>query len=121
MFCFEYSFCSFIGILQSSSDSYFRYLPGENFNTFHDPFFTPMFRPSFDNVDLEDQARAVCGSDEFCLFDIAATKNINIGMATMQGGEAFNDIEEMAIPSKYRYTFYLEIQCTCIFNFYSCL
>ncbi len=75
-------------------------MPGQSFSAFYDPLFVPMFEPSFDNIELEEQARNVCGDDEFCLFDIAATKNVDIGMATMQGGEEFNEILEMAIPSK---------------------
>ncbi len=90
-----------IGILRSQNESYFTYMPGQSFSAFSDPSFVPMFQPSFDNIELEEQARNVCGDDESCLFDIAATKNVDIGMATMQGGEQFNEILEMATPSKW--------------------
>ena len=42
----------------------------------------------------------ICGDDQFCLFDIAATKKIEIGMATMNEGQAFDDIVEKSLPSE---------------------
>lgn len=59
-----------------------------------------MFEPTFDDPDLEMEARDACGDDEFCLFDIAATKRVEIGTATMQGGEDFDRIMEMSVPGK---------------------
>jgi hypothetical protein len=59
-----------------------------------------MFQPVFDDPVLEQEARDACGEDEFCLFDIAATKRVEIGMATMQGGESFDRIVEMSAPSE---------------------
>ena len=47
------------------------------------------------------EAREACGEDEFCLFDVAATKNVEIGMATMQGGENFDRFMEMSVPSEF--------------------
>ncbi len=44
-------------------------------------------------------AREICKGDSFCLFDIAATGRIEIGMATMQGVKMVNTIEEMTKPS----------------------
>lgn len=58
-----------------------------------------MFQPTFDDPILEEEAKSVCGDDEFCLFDVAATKRVEIGIATMQGGENFDRIVEMSIPS----------------------
>lgn len=59
-----------------------------------------MFKPTFTNSTLEKEAKEVCGDDEYCLFDIAATKKVEIGMATMEGGENFDMIVEMSVPSK---------------------
>ena len=42
----------------------------------------------------------MCGDDENCLFDVAATNRVDIGMATLEGLENFNEIVEMAIPSR---------------------
>lgn len=59
-----------------------------------------MFQPVFDDPALAEEAKVTCGNDQFCLFDVAATKRVDIGMATMQGGENFDRIVEMSIPSK---------------------
>ena len=70
------------------------------FSSFYDVSFTPLFKPTFTNSTLEKEAKEVCGDDEYCLFDIAATKKVEIGMATMKGGENFDMIVEMSVPSK---------------------
>ncbi len=93
-----YSFLNFPGILKSASESLFTYNAGESFIFFYDPNFNPVFKPTFRNTDLEDKAREVCGNDEYCLFDIAATNNVEIGMATMRGVESFDEMVEMAVP-----------------------
>ena len=59
-----------------------------------------MFDSTFDDPVLEEKAKEICGDDEFCLFDVAATKKVEIGMATMEGGQAFDEIVEMSIPSE---------------------
>ncbi len=59
-----------------------------------------MFKPEFNDSVLEEAAKAICKGDTFCLFDIAATKNMDIGMATMMGGENFDAIVSMSEPSK---------------------
>ncbi len=79
----------------------FKYDLGENWSHFYSPNFSPMFEPIFSDPVLEEEARSVCGDDEFCLFDIAATKRVEIGMSTMEGGQAFDLIVEMAIPSEF--------------------
>ena len=43
----------------------------------------------------------MCGDDKNCLFDVAATGRVDIGVATLEGSENFNEIVEMAIPSKF--------------------
>ena len=37
----------------------------------------------FDDPALEAQARTVCGDDKACLFDVAATGNLEIGRSTL--------------------------------------
>ena len=59
-----------------------------------------MFEAEFNNTQLEEEAKEVCGDDKFCLFDIAATKRVEVGAATMVDGEMFDTIVEMAVPSK---------------------
>lgn len=93
-----------VGILSSASESYFSYNPGESFSSFYDPSFIPMFEPTFEDSTLEKEAKEVCGDDEYCLFDIAATKKVEIGMATMEGGQNFEAIVEMSVPSTFKST-----------------
>ncbi|XP_064398468.1 sushi domain-containing protein 2-like isoform X2 [Halichondria panicea] len=85
-------------ILKSASESLFTYNAGESFILSYDPNFNPVFETTFKNADLEDKAREVCGNDEYCLFDIATTNNVKIGMATMRGVESFDEMVEMAVP-----------------------
>lgn len=93
-------FFYFIGIIDDEADSLFTYAPGTRWSDFYHPNFSPMFQPVFDDPLLEEEAKITCGDDEFCLFDIAATKRVDIGAATMQGGEEFDRIVEMSIPSE---------------------
>ena len=72
----------------------------ESFEAFRDPTFTPAFEPEFDDPELEQRAHEVCGDDEFCLFDIAATRNEDIGMSTMMDVREFDVIVDLAEPSK---------------------
>lgn len=90
----------FIGIIDDEADSLFTYAPGTRWSDFYDPNFSPMFQPVFDDPALAEEAKVTCGSDQFCLFDVAATKRLEVGMATMQGGEDFDRIVEMSIPSE---------------------
>ena len=91
----------FTGIISSASESLFTYRPGDSWMTYYFPDFVPMFAPTFTDTSLEDEARNVCGDDTFCLFDIAATKRVEIGAATMEGQEMLNTIMNMSRLSKY--------------------
>ena len=42
----------------------------------------------------------VCGDDEYCLFDIAATGDINIGVTTKESEIEQEAVAELFIPSK---------------------
>ena len=59
-----------------------------------------MFAPTFTDTTLQEEAKEVCGDDSFCLFDIAATKCVEIGAATMEGQEMMDTIVEMSKPSE---------------------
>ena len=52
----------------------------------------------FDSPNLEDQASELCGGDTFCLYDIAATGRVEIGLSTLQGSQEFESILELSIP-----------------------
>lgn len=88
-------------MLTDSSESLFAYNnPGDSFENFIDLVFEPLFAPVFDDPELEQRADEVCGDDQFCLFDIAATRTVDIGMATMSGVRDFDMIVDLAEPSK---------------------
>ena len=91
----------FAGIINGSNDSLFTYANGENFTTFFDPTFNPEFQPTFSDPGLEAQASAICGSDVFCLFDIAATGRTDIGSSTLVGSQTFDNIVALATAGKY--------------------
>ena len=68
----------------------------------------------FDDPDLEQQAQEICGDDEFCRFDIAATERPEIGMATMMSTQEFDVIANMSVPSKHK-DLGSEVAVTCLY------
>ena len=79
-------------------DSLFNYQPGETWENFYDPFFEPTYQPTFANPELEAMAYELCGNDTFCLFDVAATGDMDIGLSTLEGGREIQEITELQIP-----------------------
>ena len=70
-------------------------------DTFYDPYFTPSYQPPFTSPDLETRAREICGDDRFCLFDIAATGNIDVGVATLETTAIIEQIYTFLLPGRY--------------------
>ena len=97
MFCFN-----IIGIIHRPENSIFLYREslGESWAHFYDPDYTPAFSPTFDDPDLEEMAIELCGDNQFCLFDIAATKRPEIGMTTTTSSEEIDMIINMSKPGK---------------------
>ncbi|XP_035679474.1 mucin-like protein [Branchiostoma floridae] len=62
----------------------FHYLEGESLETMRDTSFSPQFTDAvtFDDPELEVQARALCGDDQNCLFDISQTGDVSVGETT---------------------------------------
>lgn len=89
------------GIIDSPAQSLFTYEEGKSWKDYYDPDFTPMFSPVFNDSALESSANATCKGDLFCLFDIAATKNVQIGMSTFEGSANFEMMVELSTPSMY--------------------
>ena len=79
-------------------ESLFTYQPGENWATFYDPFFKPIYQLTFADLGLEDKAIKLCGEDTFCLFDVAATGDMDIGLSTLEGGREIQKIFDLQIP-----------------------
>ena len=57
----------------------------------------------FTDASLEEKANEICGNDDFCKFDIAATGRTEIGEATLNGGKIFDAILNLSQPSKLLY------------------
>ena len=89
-----------IGIVNDSSQSLFSYDSSSDFFSFYDPTFTPTFNPQFNNSELEEQAKQVCQGDTECLFDIAATGRMEIGMATLEQQVIIENAREITKPSQ---------------------
>ena len=79
-------------------DSLFTYQPGEIWATFYDPFFELTFQPTFADPEFEAEVNELCGDDIFCLFDVAATGDMDIGLSTLEGGQEIQEITELQIP-----------------------
>ena len=89
----------YAGIIDIAKESLFTYQPGESWATYYDPFFSPIYEPVFSDPILEQEAASICGDNFFCLFDIAATGVMDIGLSTLTGNIEYEDILEQQIPS----------------------
>lgn len=92
-------FAIFTGIIADPLQSLFTYGADGSWDTFYDPDYTPAFGVDFSNPELEEEARAICGDDDLCLFDIAATGDVSIGAATRESGEEQEIITELFTTS----------------------
>ena len=82
------------------NDSLFTYSIGESWETYHDDNFSPSYELVFVNPSLESRAMNVCDDDQFCLYDIATTGRLEIGMSTLDGSRSFNEIVQLSYASK---------------------
>ena len=89
-----------LGIINTANLSLFTYNEDKSWADYYDPSFSPVFEPTFSDPDLEEDAREICDGDTFCLFDIAATKSVAIGMSTMQGNQDLERITELSLPGE---------------------
>ena len=95
------------GIIDTPANSLFTYQPGESWATYYDPYFVPTYQTLFNDSDLAAQAGELCSDDPFCLFDIAATGRVDIGLSTLQGSQDFQQIVEISLPGTHSYMLYL--------------
>ena len=84
--------------MDSARRSLFFYQPEESWDIFYDPYFLPSYQPNFSNPELESQAEEICGEDIFCLFDIATTGNVDVGIATHESSMFIEEIYNFSIP-----------------------
>ena len=88
----------FVGIITNPGDSLFTYQFGQNWSTFYFPFFTPAYEPIFSDPSLKQKADEICGDDKYCKFDIAATGRVEIGEATLQAAQEFEELLNLSKP-----------------------
>ena len=71
-------------INQSQSLFTYNYAQNESVDTFAKPDFEPMFADNITwyNNSLRLAAEAQCGDDYECLFDVASTNDLSVGMVT---------------------------------------
>ncbi len=86
--------------MDNEADSLFSYLRGSSWSDLFDPGFLPAFETVFTDPALEMQANMICGSDVFCLFDIAATGRTDVGLGTLNGGLEFDQILQLSAPGE---------------------
>ena len=92
------NFAILAGIIDDPAQSLFTYGADGSWDTFYRPDYTPAFGMEFSGPELEE-ARAICGDDDLCLFDIAATGDVNIGAATRRSGEEQENIIKLFTTS----------------------
>ena len=68
----------------NQSQSLFTYGYNESAATFSKPDFEPMFADNitWHNDSLRQKAEDECGDDNECLFDVASTNDLSVGMVT---------------------------------------
>lgn len=68
----------------NQSQSLFTYGQNESVDTFSNSTFEPMFADNiiWDNNSTKEKAEAQCGDDHECLFDVASTNDLSVGMVT---------------------------------------
>lgn len=59
-----------------------------------------MFQPNFTDPALEQQAELICQGNVACLFDIAATGRVDIGMSTIEQVQTIDEIMLLSQPSE---------------------
>ena len=82
----------------------FTYGADGSWDTFYRPDYRPAFGVEFSDPELEEEARASCGDDDLCLFDIAATGDVNIGAASRDSGEEQETIIELFRRSRFSFS-----------------
>ena len=62
----------------------FTYAQNESVDTFSKPDFVPMFGDNitWHNESVRVEAEKQCGNDYECLFDVASTNDLSVGIAT---------------------------------------
>ena len=90
--------------------------------TYSDPEFEPMFADNikWHNDSLKQKAEAQCGDDHECLFDVASTNDLSVGMVTkdisVQLVNESNTLGEFRRKCRFGHWRFLGVQI--LFSFY---
>ncbi len=85
--------------MDNPSQSLFTYGANGDWEFYFDVDYVPAFEPEFANAELEQEAIDICGDNQLCIFDIAATGDINIGSSTMESVEVQAVLKQQFVPS----------------------
>jgi hypothetical protein len=85
-------------IVNEPRESLFTYQSKGGWDTFHKPKFVPLFDIVFPDNATETEAHEVCESDQYCLYDIAATGIIDIGISTKDTQTSQSNISQYFTP-----------------------
>ena len=112
----------YAGIIDDPDNSLFSYEEGKSWVDYFDPNFTPAYQPTFTDPALEERAMEICGDDQFCVFDIAATEREEVGMSTMQGNLDLEVITELSHPGQRTCVRVCVCVCACVcVRVYACV
>ena len=82
--------CAHTGRVEKASRSLFPRIPQEEWDELNDPSFVPVFQPKFTSSELNATATTVCRGEEECLFDVAASGRLEVGLATLEFVKEYN-------------------------------
>ena len=51
-----------------------------------------------------------CGGDVFCLYDVATTGRMDIGLSTLNGSQDFDELVKLSYPGIYTSCIYVRIR-----------
>ena len=74
----------------------------------------PVYSVVFSSAELEKEATELCGEDHQCLFDVAATGRLDIGLSTLTSGNLLDEIIQLQIPGD------LKTLLTTLYSLYIC-
>ena len=92
----------FIGFI-NKTESLFTYNQqiDQSWESFYDPYFRPLFTINQNN----QFQRSICGNNTFCLYDISATGDTEIGLSTLNGSNLYDEIVQLSYPGECVYMY----------------
>ena len=88
------------GLVVSPESSLFTYEPHEDYYDFFLPWFTPSFFPQFASEELRQEATDLCDGDEFCLYDVMVTGQLEVGNLTKASSQRWLELVELSEQSE---------------------